>query len=1147
MNRRTPVAGGRSGVDGATPSPPIDPDLPPSDFIGRAAELSRLSTRLRAILDGESQICIVAGEAGIGKTRIAAEVARVAERDGIRALWGRSHDDAGEPPFWPWSQALRTHVASLSDAELRAAVAGAPQIAAILPSLRDRHPGTPSVPPLRSAQARFAAFASCASFLTRATERTPVLLILDDFHWADDASVRLLRFLAREPFPARILILATLRGSEARRRPEIQSSLADLFRTALHIDLSGLAEDEVTRLAEVSLGRTVDRELGRRLYELSGGNPFFVRELVRSPDFLRDVRPSALDRAPVPARVQATVRQRIAPLALDTRRILELAAVVGEEFEIETLCAASRASASIVIERIDEAARDSLVAQRSGGAYAFAHAVVRETLYEAIPHSRRCRLHLSVARAIERSVGSKGDERAASLVRHYESAAAGAAPRAAVRARAVDCAVRAAEHARARFAFEDAATYLSRALALLGDHDGRARSRTELLLLLGEARACSGDKTAARAIFAEAAARAQPQDRWTLLARAAIGFAGTWVRLVVREDPEVVAMLEQALAVAPPRGALALRARLEARLAMEIVDPTSAERRRALADRAVASARRSHDAHALAFALSVRHVVADDSDPLERRLAMASEVVDLARSLHNDELAADGVSLLVRDHLEAGRVGELERAIAEQTRLAERLRQPQALWHAALRRVMHALLLGRLADADAFADQAEALGDLAQVASPQFVLGLQRTMIRREQDRIAEIAPTLQAMAAATFDHPLTRFWMAWLHGALGRRHQAESDLDAVASVGFATTLRGQERLLALTLAAETCNGLGATRHAESLRDLLLPHAGRNVLVGNALALVDCVSRPLGLVCATLGRHDEAVTHLEHALETYRCMGAIARATRTRLDLAEVLLTSGSDADRRRANALLDEAASTGGELGLHSVRDRARAAAGAALRPAAALGTGASPRSEERCLFRRDGEYWDVGFAGQVPFRLRDSRGMRQLARLLATPREAVLALDLVASTEAGRPGVRPEPRRALPGTHVLRHLGDAGELLDVRSREIYRERIADLRAELERAQADNDIAGSSAARSEIEAIEAELTAGFDRRGRPRRAASHLERARISTTRTIRDAIRRIAAHDPRLGDHLSRAVRTGRSCCYDPPLDATPTWQLG
>jgi tetratricopeptide (TPR) repeat protein len=1110
-------------------------------FVGRAAEISELASEIGAMLAGRPRVRLIVGEAGIGKTRIAEQIARLAERDGIHALWGRSHDDAGEPPFWPWAQAIRGYVARRSDDELRADIAAAPAVAEIVPVVRERLPDLPSAPAPSSEQARFALFAGFAAFLVAASVREPILVVLDDVHWADDATLRLLRFVAREPVSARLLVLATLREAEARRRPEIQQSLADLDRLAPRVTLGGLGEGEVLRLAEASLGRSAERGLASRVRELTGGNPFFVAEVLRALSRAGEVSASTLNELAVPEGARAAVRGRLKLLTPAARRLLEVAAVVGETFDVDVLPRAAKLPRARVVELLEEARADSLVVGRSErSSLWFVHALVREVLYDELPVAERGRLHFAVARAIEETWTADLDSHAASLVRHYEVAAGSSGSRAA--ARAVDCAMRAAEQASARGAFEDAAAYLTRALSLLADANRRDEVRAEILVRLGEARACGGDKAAARTAFAAAAELARQSGLWTHLARAALGFAGMWARIVVRADPEVLAVLEEALAAAPPAAEASLRSRLQARLAVEMASPALASRRLALADQSVADARRARDDDALAFALTVRHLLFGEPEDLERRLGAAREVVEIARRKRSDEGIADGLGFLVHGYLEAGRIAELDDALLEQTRLSARLRQPEALWYVAVRRVMRALLAGRLAEAEALSEESAQLTEKGTLTTRALVFGLQRAMIRREQGRLGEVEDELRAFVVGARDLPQAPFLLAWLHASLGRQDEAAAALERIASDRFARAPSGIHRLPAFALAAEAASFLGDRQRAATLRELLLPYAGRQVVLGNAVAYFDCVSRSLGLVAMALGDVAEAEQHFEAALATYRRLGAAARAAHAEVDLAQALLASGDEARRRRALELLAEAGRTASEIGMPGLErcifERAKAAGQAAP-------VGAAEVTLATYVFRRDGEYWSINYPGSATMRFRDARGMRQIAFLLARPGEEVSVFDLVSSGDR-KNGARPRPDAVAREDEVRSHLGDAGEVLDARSRQLYRDRIRELREQAEEARACNDILRASAAEHEIDALSAELQGAFGLRGTPRHVASHAERARVSATRTVRDAIRRIAEQHPQLGYHLEHTIKTGRFCSYDPPPEARIPWQL-
>jgi tetratricopeptide (TPR) repeat protein len=316
---------------------------------------------------------------------------------------------------------------------------------------------------------------------------------------------------------------------------------------------------------------------------------------------------------------------------------------------------------------------------------------------------------------------------------------------------------------------------------------------------------------------------------------------------------------------------------------------------------------------------------------------------------------------------------------------------------------------------------------------------------------------------------------------------------------------------------------------AQKLYDELLPFADLNV-VGVAELARGTVMRSLGVLATVLGRSDDAVRHFEAALDANQRMGGRPWLARTQHEYAQMLLARDAPGDRDRAGDMLVAALETARALGMATLAARVEKAAG--LAPSA-------PRSAEAARFRREGEYWSIVYDGDA-FRLRDSKGLRYLARLLAAPGEELHVLELVGAT-TGR-------GRAAPVDEDLEvsGLGDAGELLDVQAKAAYRQRLNELRAEIEEAEAWNDPARAATARDELEFVSRELSVAVGLGGRDRRAASAAERARVNVTRAIKSALVRIEEQSPALGAHLQRTVRTGTFCSYKPDPRVPVSWQL-
>ena len=266
---------------------------------------------------------------------------------------------------------------------------------------------------------------------------------------------------------------------------------------------------------------------------------------------------------------------------------------------------------------------------------------------------------------------------------------------------------------------------------------------------------------------------------------------------------------------------------------------------------------------------------------------------------------------------------------------------------------------------------------------------------------------------------------------------------------------------------------------------------------------------------------------------------------RTRYEYARMLLARGQPADRHRALGLLERALASAGSLGMAAVAEQAKALQAAqAGRPPPAEPTAAAA-GVARNLFRREGEYWTVAYDGEV-VRLKDAKGLRHLARLLAQPGRELLATDLEAAEgHAAAAPVGPRGRARGGELEARPDLGDAGALLDATAKAAYRTRLEELRAELEEAEGFNDPERAARARAEREFLAAELARAVGLGGRDRRAASHAERARLNATRAIRAAMANLARANPSLGRHLAATVRTGRYCCYVPDPRAPITWE--
>jgi predicted ATPase len=301
-------------------------------FVGRVHELEQLTAALHGASSGRGRLVLLSGEAGIGKTRLADEVATRAAAQGVRVLWGRCWESGGAPAYWPWVQILRRYVRDTPAALVAAQMgSGAADLGRLSPELAAARGGTP--PSAESEQARFSLFDATASFLRNAAAAQPLVLVLDDLHAADESSLLLLQFLARDLRSAPLLVIGTYRETEARRAPARLEILSALLREGPRLPLRGLSQEEVGRYVAAAARATPREALVAAIHQATDGNPFFVTEVVRLWVAAGGEGPGSDGDFAIPDEVRAAVRRRLDPLRAPAREALAIASVIGREFD----------------------------------------------------------------------------------------------------------------------------------------------------------------------------------------------------------------------------------------------------------------------------------------------------------------------------------------------------------------------------------------------------------------------------------------------------------------------------------------------------------------------------------------------------------------------------------------------------------------------------------------------------------------------------------------------------------------------------------------------------------------------------------------------------------------------------------------------
>jgi DNA-binding CsgD family transcriptional regulator len=931
-----------------------DASLTPAfGFVGREPELAALTRLLDQAATGRGGLALVAGDAGIGKTRLMEELAEAARRRGITTLWGRCFDGEGAPAFWPWVQVLRAALRGRDGAEVRADLGMAADLVGLLPELRTLLPDLPDRVPLPPDEARFRLFEAVTAFLAATAARGPLLLAMDDLHWADAASLALLQFLARQLGDVPLVVVGAYRDVEVEPPQPLATALTSLSRTPGYqrYVLHGLAPPAVAALLPETAGGLGDADsreaFAQELHRLTEGNPLFVHETMRhlvESGRLGGALPvaaGALTAMEVPEGVRSVIVQRLDRLPAEARRVLELAAVVGHTFDPAILTYGFEDARLGVLEALDAATRARLVRPNAGSGpaprYQFTHPLIRQTLYDNLGAAARVRLHAQVGAALEARYGAAIEQHLSELAWHF----AQAAPTGDID-KAVRYSERAAQFAARVCAHEEAVRAYEQGVALLETAPGATEGRRcELLLALGEARNRAGETEQGKAAFLEAARTARAIGWSAGLARAALGYGGV-AEVVEWQDDTGVALLEEALGVLD-EGEFALRARLQARLVLSLSRAAQRARGEALSAAAVAAARRAGDPAVLASALSVRCYALWAPHNVDERVALATEAIRHAAEAGDPELELQATRWLVAAELQQGNLVAVDRAIAALTRTAETLRQPYYQFHATVFRAMRALLDGRLVEAEQLARLARELGRRAQHPDADSTFSLQMVSIRERQGRAGELEEPLRALVERTPTAPGYHAVLATVYRQMGRVADARREYEALARSDFQELPEDRNWLVFATILARVCAYLGDVARAATLYRLLLPYRDQGVVSGRGLSYIGAASGFLGLLAATLTtaaaprprpdvRHastvepaqgaltpDVAVQHFEDAIAFDTRIGARLCVAQTQYDYAAFLLglRGAAPATAVDPRALLDAALATGRELGM--------------------------------------------------------------------------------------------------------------------------------------------------------------------------------------------------------------------------------------
>jgi transcriptional regulator with XRE-family HTH domain len=919
-------------------------------FVGRQRELGVLREAWSAARYGRRVLALVAGEPGIGKTALTAELARHVRGDHGLVLYGRWDEDV-LAPYQAFREALTDYARACPEQVLRQDMAGlAAETARICPVPAQRL-RVSAAPPLAAAEAeRFRLFESIDTWFGRMAARHPVLLVLDDLQWADQSSLVLLPYLMRARRSAPLLTVAMYRDTGP-ERSEFSSALPSLTRDidSRRLPLRGLPHGSVAALLPGREPEVIDG-----LERETAGNPFYLLEMSRHLSEGGELSAGAVahDGAPagIPESVRDMVRSRIGRLSDGCTEILAIASLIGERFDAALLAASAGLEETATISLLEEAERAGLVAEigddtdastgdastaddGTGGGdvdhWRFAHSLTRRVTAEELSRSRRVRLHHRIGETLEARPGTPPAE----LAHHFGAAAKGAAEK------AIGYERLAGQRALAEVAAEVAVRHFRRALGLahrLGpeNHLENQRLRCELLLDLAGAHDRAGEYAPRDDRFAEAAdaARNLPDSDLPdggLFLRAALGYGGV-LPATVSLDPRAQALLTEALQRLGGTDSGA-RAMVMARLAHWLHTARPYTERRELSDRSVAMARAAGDPRTLATVLTHRSFALDGPADVADALAVADEIVGIGASLSDPELTLEGLRIRLHAQFENGDQAAAAATALELKRLAEGLRHPEFIRLAAMWDVTVADLEGRFADA---AELAARLHErLYKTGHPQaqvipFAQRFSRSWL---QGHAADYVPQLKALSAA---EPGNLTWpavMVWCLAESGDRDQAAAVLAGTKPADAAAADANFLWWAVIAGFAGAADLTGDRDWAAALYDLVLPYAGRNCTLGVA-SFLGAADHWLGVLAATAGRSEEAAGHLEAALRRHQAMGARPWSALTQEAYGHLLSARGREADATRAAALTGAALHTAEELGLAAVTRRPSLRARSAL-----------------------------------------------------------------------------------------------------------------------------------------------------------------------------------------------------------------------
>ena len=894
--------------------PPTERENQRRPIVGRARELDVFRAAFDRMLCGRRQLVLISGEPGIGKTRCAEALADVAEDQGALVLWGRCHEEAGAPPYWPWVQILRAYVEASSLDEVRLNMgAAAKDIAALVPELLDASQRTQETPGsiADASAARFRTFDAIGQFFHQATQQVPITLVLDDLHWADAPSLSLLEFLSQELLRSRLLVVGTHRDTDGSRTKPLLSTLGGLSRDSdgQRVHLAGLSQIAIGEVAERLCDVRLSDSAIEIIYQQTDGNPLFAIELIKV--LIEEGTGAAIATIPgrIPAGVHETIGRRLTRLSDRCNDLLCVAAVHGRQFTAREIAVAMDEDVQQVLTVLEQAVQAGIVQSNidASGSYQFTHALIRETIYEELPVVDRLRMHGRAGDALVRVHGAHLEASLTRIAHHFhEAAALGNTDRAVV------FALRAAESAERMHAYEEAILHYDHVIEMLEGgglmHDERL---ARAYMLKGSALSLLGQVQSSIEVLLEAANRTR-----------VLGSAGLLVDVLMLlamasshvAQQHIVPLLDRALTLLPKADSAA-RAKALATLAFAQRTVADKAQIQLLVDEALDMASRSCDATARCACYQLTLLaLRGNPESLHCRLRLGEDYIAVAQSTASARLLAEAYHWQALNYFESGQLEELEVLLEHYDSLGT-ARFGLHQHRTGAYRVTLALLRGEWADLESRIEGLLQIGKKTRRDDADGVYGAQMFALNRDLGRLDALAPQIKKIAA----NPTRRMWepgLMLICAEIGLLCEARAIFERLVEQNCCAIRHDDMYVTCLVFCAETCCALADAPRAASLYQLLLPYRRQTANHPTAVCFGP-THLYLAMLACTASWPDLAREHFGQALAFSRAMRAWPCLARALFRYGAFLVSREADADRRLGRQQLLEAEQLARRLGM--------------------------------------------------------------------------------------------------------------------------------------------------------------------------------------------------------------------------------------